>query len=38
MEPRQSLGGLYDAPTNRLYSAALNSDKTTSFIFIGTKL
>ena len=28
---------LYDAATNRLYSAALNSARTTSFIFLGTK-
>ncbi|OQW34785.1 MAG: hypothetical protein A4E19_17875 [Nitrospira sp. SG-bin1] len=28
----------YDAATHRLYSAALNSARTTSFIFIGTKL
>ena len=28
----------YDAATNRLYSAALNSARTNSYIFIGTKL
>lgn len=28
---------LYDAVTNRLYSGALNSARTTSFIFLGTK-
>lgn len=28
----------YDAATNRLYSAALNSVRTNSYIFIGTKL
>ena len=28
---------LYDAATHRLYSAALNSARTTSFIFLGTK-
>jgi hypothetical protein len=28
---------LYDVATNRLYSAALNSARTTSFIFLGTK-
>ena len=28
---------LYDAATQRLYSAALNSARTTSFIFLGTK-
>ena len=28
---------LYDAATNRLYSAALNSARTTSFLFLGTK-
>jgi hypothetical protein len=27
----------YDAATHRLYSAALNSDRTTSLIFLGTK-
>lgn len=27
----------YDAATNRLYSAALNSARTTSFLFLGTK-
>ncbi|UVT17047.1 MAG: hypothetical protein H8K04_05705 [Nitrospira sp.] len=27
----------YDAPTHRLYSAALNNARTTSFILIGTK-
>ena len=28
---------LYDAATHRLYSAALNSDRTHSFLFLGTK-
>jgi hypothetical protein len=28
---------LYDAATNGLYCAALNSGRTTSFIFLGTK-
>lgn len=28
---------LYEAATNRLYSAALNSARTTSFLFLGTK-
>ncbi|MGE0642371.1 MAG: hypothetical protein AB7P24_01745 [Nitrospira sp.] len=28
---------LYDAATHRLYSAALNSDRTTSFLFLGMK-
>ncbi|HRI39999.1 MAG TPA: hypothetical protein PLO50_15695, partial [Nitrospira sp.] len=28
---------LYDAATNRLYSAALNSARTISFLFLGTK-
>ena len=28
----------YDAATHRLYSAALNSDRTNSYIFIGTQL
>jgi hypothetical protein len=28
---------LYDAATHRLYSAALNNARTTSFLFIGTK-
>jgi hypothetical protein len=28
---------LYDAATNRLYSAALNHARTTSFLFLGTK-
>lgn len=27
----------YDPPTNRLYTAALNSARTSSFVFIGTK-
>jgi hypothetical protein len=27
----------YEAATNRLYSAALDNARTTSFIFIGTK-
>ena len=27
----------YDATTNRLYSAALNSARTSSFLFLGTK-
>ena len=27
----------YDVPTNRLYSAALNSARTHSFLFLGTK-
>jgi len=29
--------GLYDAATNRLYSAALISARTTSYLFLGTK-
>ena len=28
---------LYDAATNQLYNAALNSGRTNSFIFLGTK-
>ena len=27
----------YDAATNRLYSAALNPARTTSYLFLGTK-
>ena len=27
----------YDAATNRLYGAALNNARTTSFLFLGTK-
>lgn len=35
----ETLAGVvfYDAATHRLYSAALNSARTTSFIFIVTK-
>jgi hypothetical protein len=28
---------VYEVATHRLYSAALNSDRTTRFIFLGTK-
>ncbi|MBS0151028.1 MAG: hypothetical protein JSR31_08810 [Nitrospira sp.] len=35
----ETLAGVvfYDAATNRLYSAALNSARTNSFIFLATK-
>ena len=35
----ETLAGVvfYDVETNRLYSAALDNARTTSFIFIGTK-